>query len=161
MLNNIQTDEANRIFTIRKLFTEGYYNYRFSSLFISTIEKMSKMTIPVVTKFTYNDIDKYIEIECDSNEFTVREASDGLLSATVNILSGFLRFCYEDKIMRDILYSVNPDDFKVFDSYMKPIYEYEASTGDHMVAGLRISGLVHNIFKITPFYENLIRINLI
>ena len=72
-----------------------------------------------------------------------------------------MRFCYEDKTMRDVLYTVDAGDFIVFDDYMRAIYEYEAITSDPWAPKLRISGLVHNIFKITLFYEDLIRINLI
>ena len=162
MLNSLQTDEANRIYTIKKLFTDGYWDYRFSSLFISTLNNMAQMTIPYITKFEYNDIDKYVEIMWDSSKISIREIQEeGLLGRTVSLLSGFLRFCYEDKTMRDILYTVNSGDFKVFDDYMKAIYEYEAICPDPYASMLRVASLVHNIFKITLFDETLIRINLI
>lgn len=141
----------NDLFTIKKLFTEAYYDYRFSSLFISTINNMVNMTIPKVQKIEYNDQNKYIEVQANLSD------KDKPISIFIeDVLSTFIRFCYEDKTMREILESVNLFDFKVFDLTMRSIYESRAY-GINNFSEVYISS---NIFNVIAFGKDIIRINL-
>ena len=140
----------NDLFTIKKLFTEGYFNYRFSSMFISTIDNMVKMTVPNVEKIEYNDINKYIEIIANPG------TGKPLVIYMEEILTAFVSFCYNDRTMREILMSIDIMDFKTFDTTMRSIYESKA----YGIKGLSDSYVATNLFNVVCLGENIVRVNL-
>ncbi len=140
----------NDLFTIKKLFTEGYFNYRFSSLFISTIDNMVKMAIPNAEKIEYNDMNKYIEVVAHPG------TEKPLVIYMEEILTAFVSFCYNDKTMREILMSVDLLDFKTFDITMRSIYESRA----YGIKGLSDSYVASNLFNVVCLGEDIVRINL-
>ena len=151
MINTTNTGLINDLFIIKKLFTEAYYNYRFSSLFIPTIDNLIKMSIPNVQRIEYNDQCKYIEVEAN-----LQENDKPLSTYMEDVMAAFIVFCYDDHRMREILSSINLLDFKVFDITMKSIYE-SRSYGISNFSELYVSS---NIFNIISFGNNVVRINL-
>lgn len=151
MENNVGI--LNDIYVIKKLFTEAYYDYRFSSLFISTINNMSNMVIPNLIKIEYNDENKFLEIQRSPGEYP-----EALGTQMTGVLVGFISFCYDDQVMRQILTNVNLNDFKIFDMTMAAIRESQALGLQNKVMSERFIAL--NVFNLIPINSDLIRLNL-
>lgn len=142
----------NNIFRIKKLFTEAYYDCRFSSLFIPTINNMVNMVVPGVQRLEYNDAEKYVEIAAATTD------KNPLGSYIYDVMIGFITFCFEDHVMRNILMEVDLNDFKVFDQTMQAIREAQSLGVNNKTLTERY--LVINVFNIIIFNNGLIRLNL-
>jgi hypothetical protein len=152
-------DDLGKQYTIKKLFVQGYFNPNFLPIFVPTVQNIITTNTKGIVSVTYNDLEKMFEVIYDESKMSVRYANEYRMTYRMKeAMCIFVNYCYEDKTMRDILYSIDNYDFNIFDQYMKDIYE---KSNDIYVQKSRVFELVNLLYNVLELNDNLIRILLV